>query len=133
MTWSPAGQIGWRQAHETGVSSVQALQTIAAAGDQIAIASNAPIVIAQLTQAGAVTLTSTPSIAPGRFDGQILICRVDPGAAAAVTIQDAGTLANSGVRLAAANMPLNARDLAMFIWVAAVSEWYNLSARVNNL
>jgi len=124
---------GFHRADRDGVMDVIAEQTIGAVGDMISMDSNAACVVKRLNSTGAFVLTSTPTIAPGKFDGQELWLVGNPAMPAAVTIQDAATLAGSGIRLSGVNQAHNLRDVTALRWNASVGEWWLSSARVNNL
>lgn len=79
------------------------------------------------TSGGALTLTSTPTIADGQ-DGQIL--HIFNGGAQSVTIQDQGTLANSNLRLSAGTITLATRDNITLQFSTTIGDWIQI-AQVN--
>lgn len=79
---------------------------------------------------GAVTLTSTPSIADAT-DGQILIVQGDDDTNT-LTLQDESNLANSGLQLSGgADMTLGKGDIIVLTYDSGDDKWYELS-RSNN-
>lgn len=80
----------------------------------------------QLTSDGSYTLTSTPTVPNGTFDGQILrIVNVDT--VDTITIQDQGTLPSSNLRLGAATRALAPRDNITLMYSATIGDWVELS------
>lgn len=71
-------------------------------------------------------LTSTPSIAAASVDGQLLLVQGTDGVNT-VTIQDAGSLAGSGVRLGAAGRVLGEGDSLLLSWDATLALWVEVS------
>lgn len=92
-----------------------------------------PIVVVEcLLPSGAVTLTSTPNIDQGAFDGQLLILRRN-ASGLTLTIRDEASLAGSGLRLdGAANKGLTSRDTIGLIWRASTLEWWQVVPLVAN-
>lgn len=110
-------------------------QTVAAAGDRIALGGSlSPAILARvLCSGGAITLTSTPNIDRGAFDGQILYVENDKDTAGGLTFSDESGVPGSGMRLVAATLAMNARDVLMFIWSDDSSAWIQAYARLNVL
>jgi hypothetical protein len=72
---------------------------------------------------GAVVLTSTPSISPGSFDGQILVVEGTDDTNL-VTLQDESVLTNSGLKHQGGfNMTLGKGDSIAYRWWAIDSLW----------
>ena len=138
MSWGRAST-GWQRASAapgSGLAAADVVEvrptvSIAAAGDSISLGSSqALIVVAEVDNqtAGAITLTSTPNIAAGAFDGQLLVLH---GAAAQlnnIVIQDITSLAGSKLRLqSGTNKSITARDQLWFRWDATAGEWWQLT------
>ena len=75
-------------------------------------------VIMTLTADGDYTFSSTPTISNGS-DGQLLIL-INVDTTNILTFQDQGTLANSGLRLAANTIVLNPRDSIMLVYLSLI-------------
>lgn len=89
------------------------------------------LVLVNLAVPANVTLTSTPHMDSGQFDGQIVILR-RTSAGLALTLRDETGLAGCGMRLdGAANKVLGARDALALSWSAADREWFQLTTLVN--
>jgi hypothetical protein len=101
---------------------------VAAAGTQIVHGgSKAPIIFMDLTASGgSQTLTATPTIEAGTFDGQILILRNDD-ATATLTFQDDPTIASDLQLNGGAAKALGTRDTMSLIWNATAAEWHQLT------
>jgi hypothetical protein len=110
-------------------------QTLAAAGTQIEHGSSKAGAIAMRVEssAGALTLSATPTIEAGAFDGQELLIIIDKDTVGGLTFQDESTLPGSGLRLNAASIAANARDCFFLTWVAEESAWYLSGTRVQNM
>jgi len=79
---------------------------------------------------GAVTVTATPSIADG-VDGQTMIIQGDSDANT-VTLQDEGTLANSGLSLSGAtNFTLGEGHILRLTFDAGLDKWLEVSRSAN--
>lgn len=100
-------------------------------------ASKASIIEIIITATGGadVTMTATPTIEAGTFDGQLCLVKMDPAATRTVTVTDEGTTAGTKLRLTATPVLIGgARDSMPFYWHAAASEWHAvMGARVNLL
>lgn len=80
---------------------------------------------------GAVTLTSTPSLEDGLYDGQIVII-IGMSDGNTLTLQDETSLGNSGLQLAgSANITLGKFDIIILIYDSTLDKWIELS-RSNN-
>jgi hypothetical protein len=100
------------------VSSVSTLQ----ATDAIGVTHE----VARIKGSGNVTLTSTPSINAGEYDGQRLIIHGTDDSNT-VTLQDESNLGSSGVRLTHAyNCTFGVNDTMELIWYDAGSVWVEL-------
>lgn len=76
---------------------------------------------------GSVTMTSTPTIAVGTYNGQQLIL-IGVSDSLLVTLQDEVNLGSSGLRLAGAhNIILGKNDSITLVWMSAQSKWIELS------
>lgn len=96
-----------------------AAQTIAAVSDTIGSAAT----YLRLDATSNFVLTSTPTIAPGKIDGQLLILE-SVSAANNITLQDITTIAGSTVRnQGGTGKALTPRDTIAYIWNATASEW----------
>lgn len=73
---------------------------------------------------GAVTMTSTPTIADG-IDGQLVY--IFGTSANTLTLQDQGTLAGSNLELAAATRVLDVGDVLVLMFDLTASVWYEVS------
>jgi hypothetical protein len=102
------------------VTPSSTLQTLSAGN---AIAANAAKVRVA-GSGGAVTLTSTPTVADGS-DGQILIIQ-GTSDTNTVTVQDEGTLMNSNLELGAATRTLGKGDILVLTFDSTDSVWYEL-------
>lgn len=109
------------------VSSPSAAQSLAAGGTVSPTQRIARIV----GNGGAVTLTSTPNISDGSYDGcEVIVQGTDDGNT--VTLQDADTLPNSGLVLAgSANCTVGKGDILYLTYDANDDLWYEIS-RANN-
>lgn len=97
-------------------------QTLAAAGNTIV--STARAVDLDNSTGASLTMTSTPTIAVGVSDGQMLrLTNVDT--ADNIVLQDESVAAGTALRLTgAANLTLGPRDSVDFRWKASTSEWW---------
>jgi hypothetical protein len=69
-----------------------------------------------------ITITATPSITAGLSDGQLLYLRGNH-ATNTITLQDAGTLAGSSLKLGAATRLINRSNTLLLQWDANQSLW----------
>lgn len=119
--------IGIRNA-STYVATPSSAQTISAVGNTIL--ANAEVVQVSNTTGGALTLTSTPTIANGQ-DGQ-KVTIVSTGTQT-VTLQDQGTLANSNLRLTAVSIGLGPRDSVTLMYSSSIGDWIQITPVTNVL
>jgi hypothetical protein len=97
----------------TGVQTLAAANLIAVAAGKVKVAGSG----------GAVTMTSTPTVALGTADGQeVLVMGTDD--ANTVTLQDNGSLAGSKLRLGAASRLLKKGSSIRLSWDATFGFWY---------
>lgn len=104
------------------VVSQTAVQSLSA-GSTIPNSGNATVLVAG--NGGAVTLTSTPTIADGIAGGQILT--ITGTSANTVTLQDEGTLPGSNIQLGAATRVLGQGDILVMEFYESDSFWYERS------
>lgn len=116
----PPGPQGPAGADGSGalVYSERATQAVAA-GTTIAVTDGTPVT--PITTSGNVTSTAAPFIAAGR-DGQMVIIRND-NAASTLTLQDAGALAGSLLRLSAASLVMAAGSHLALVYSAITGAW----------
>lgn len=108
------------------IAGTSALSTLAA-GDPVPITTHVRRVAGS---GGAVTLTSTPTLADG-IDGQQIII-VGTNDTNTVTLQDEAQLANSGLQLAGgADFTLGQYDTIHLVYTSAEDKWMEIS-RSNN-
>lgn len=103
-------------------------------GDRIRLdGAKTPLIIVEIAlPSGALTLTSTPNIEQGAFDGQILVLR-RTASGATLTIRNETSLAGAGLRLdGAADKGLTSRDSIGLIWRASTLEWWQVIPLVAN-
>lgn len=81
----------------------------------------------RLSAAGAVTMTSAPTIEDGE-DGQ-LICLTNVGSNN-ITIQDQGTLASSNLRLSGATVVITPRDSLWLRYDSVIGDWVQVTTLV---
>jgi hypothetical protein len=99
-----------------------ATQSFTAVGN--AFASTARFVL--FDSNGNYTLTSTPTLPNGTYDGQICtLLNIDSGADI-ITVQDQGTLANSNLRLGAVSRAIGPRDSLTLVWISSLADWVEL-------
>lgn len=110
-------------------------QTVSAASDTISIGSSmSPIVVVNVTcSGGAITLTSTPNIQAGKFDGQVVYIMNDKDTAGGLTFSDESGVPGSLMRLVGATLAINARDIVGFMWHSDSGAWTQMYARLNVL
>lgn len=110
-------------------------QTVSAAGDIIELGSSmSPIIVVNvMCSGGAVTLTSTPNMRAGKFDGQVVYIMNDKDTAGGLTFSDESGVAGSLMRLVGATLALNARDIVGFMWHSDSGAWIQMYARLNVL
>lgn len=82
--------------------------------------------VIRITANASYTLTTTPSITNGQYDGQRLYI-VNEDTVDTITLQDESGLAGSNVRSrTGSNIAIGPREVHEFIWNAANSEWYDV-------
>ena len=115
--------------HRSAGTSYSTLQMSGAAG-YLADAYAVPSVTGQFvatsgtvtfSAAAPYTLITEPTVLPGKFDGQRLLL-INVGVNA-VTLQDRGTLAGSGIALTANTLTIGPRQSVSFTWSATLSLW----------
>lgn len=90
-------------------------------------ASRAAVIFVKMTSSGGtLTLTSTPTIEAGTFDGQILTLRNDDGTAQ-ITLQDDPTIASALELNGGAAKVVGTKDQISFQWNASSSKWHQLT------
>lgn len=103
-------------------------QSVNTAGERLLLQGAAtPLIVIEIAlPSGAVTLTSTPNIEQGAFDGQLLFLR-RTATGATFTLRNETSLAGAGLRLeTAADKGLTARDLIGLVWRASTLEWWQI-------
>lgn len=103
------------------VMTPSSLQTLAAGNALLANATKVRVV----GSGGAVTLTSTPTIADGS-DGQYVMIQGTDNTNT-LTVQDQGSLASSNLELGAATRVLGAGDVLVLTFDSTASVWYEVS------
>lgn len=114
-----------RRAGDSAYAVIVRNVAIALATDQIPVDSFGDFVRIQMTNStgAGITLTSTPTIMPGKFNGQFLRMMVMEGGNN-VIIQDESVLPGSGLRLqAAANKTVGPRDQIGVVWDSSIGFW----------
>lgn len=100
-------------------------QNIAVVGDTI-LSGNSFVALTN-TSGGSLTLTSTPTIAAGTVNGQILIVQVL--GSFSIVLQDETGLAGCKLRnTSASSKTVTTRDTIVYIWAAAAGEWNQVVA-----
>lgn len=117
INWSGSSNTGnvVRNNHGGDGNSVQA---ITAVGNTIVVVGST----IELTADASYTLTSTPTIADGFDQQEIVLINVDAGADV-ITLQDQGGLAGSNLRLSAATIALAPRDSIILRYNATIGDW----------
>jgi hypothetical protein len=114
-----------RRGGDSAYATIVRNQSILLATDQIIVDSFGDILRIQITNStgAGITLTSTPSIQPGRFNGQFIKMMVMEGGNN-IILQDEAVLPGSGLRLqAAANKTVGPRDQIGWCWDASIGFW----------
>lgn len=116
-------QLGGGTTYNSGKTAFtpSTLQTLAAGNALLANATKVRVA----GSGGAVTLTSTPTIADG-VDGQIVYI-LGTHDTNTLTVQDQGTLASSNLELAASTRVLGKGDILQLMFDATDSVWYEVS------
>jgi len=115
LTHSPLS-IGLRNGSRT--VNIPLTKAITVVGDTIPI--TATIIRLNNTSGGSLTLNSTPTMAAGE-NGQV--AKLINTSANAVVIQDAGTLAGSGLELTAATITIAARQSVELTYMTTSAAW----------
>jgi hypothetical protein len=85
--------------------------------------------VVQISSSGDVTMTSTPTIADG-VDGQEILL-INRDTTDSITIQDNGTLANSGLELTGTTLVLGPLDNVRLRYISALDKWVQVGPLVN--